>query len=418
MTKKPSKTSSFVKHSPRVLALLLRNAESVGVSDRMTEVRDIRWDALLSSLEGKICEISTSWVDGVDVVDVLNAVVENLADELLSLKGDMACLYGASVDIDTQTKETVDLLRRWHYMGRPPSLTSLSIDAITNLGLKLSDELLSAVLMASILGEIENENAYHNNMHFRKVLLQTLRLIVAHNDIYKQTDQALDDQSIAMLILAACIHDIGHDGKGNMLKGQFIQGRLEQQSFELAKPYLKAVGLVDEDILDAVNIMLLTTDTAPLGELSNAMNQMKAAFRYHFMGGKTMTHALNLDEELSRLPKDAHLALLCLLLHEADIATSAGLTYEMTKYETASFMRELRDDEAYPEQIIDFLNQICQKRMLSDAAQRLYGSNLARIYALAEQDVRDGNHALPSTEHSDFMLAGSAGGAQGSTTIN
>ena len=80
---------------------------------------------------------------------------------------------------------------------------------------------------------------------------------------------------------------------------------------------------------------------------------------------------------------------------------------------------EFKGEEAYPNQIIDFLNQICQRQFITDSGQRLYAANLARIHALAEEDVRNGNHALPKPELSDFILTyGDGGEGDGARTIN
>jgi hypothetical protein len=82
-------------------------------------------------------------------------------------------------------------------------------------------------------------------------------------------------------------------------------------------------------------------------------------------------------------------------------------------------MREIKKDDGCPQDVIDFLNQICQRHILSDAGQRLYAANLARIYALAEEDVKLGNQAFPDARYSDFLLVSGAGAASGSSkTIN
>ena len=79
-------------------------------------------------------------------------------------------------------------------------------------------------------------------------------------------------------------------------------------------------------------------------------------------------------------------------------------------------IEEFRDDRARPSQVVDFLDQICQRRFLSDAGQKLYAANLARIYSLAEQDVANGDEPYPSSNMADFVLP-HAGQAE-SKTIN
>jgi hypothetical protein len=145
---------------------------------------------------------------------------------------------------------------------------------------------------------------------------------------------------------------------------------------------------------------------------------MKSAYRYHFLGQKRKTGPLNLDEDLEPLQRDADLTMMCAILHEADIGTSAGLDYNVTTYETGLYKREMGEEQAFPKDIVDFLNDICQRQMLTDAGQRLFAANMARIFALAEREIADGNHAFPQPEYSDFLLLHSGGADGPGKTIN
>ncbi|MCK5285293.1 MAG: hypothetical protein KAJ86_06890 [Alphaproteobacteria bacterium] len=354
------------------------------------------------------------------IENTLESINKTVDKDLVVLQKDANFIFSTLGGVHEQTKNTVELLKRWHFIDNAPSLMSLCILTIENLKLDLPEEYVKALLLASVLGEIENNNPYHNNIHFKKVLLQTIRMIVMHNDIYAGTKKILGDKDIALLLIAACIHDLGHDGKGNTVKGIFKQGHLEAQSIDMSEPYLKYSGLDDKKILEYLRVMLLCTDTSPLGDPVNLMNQMKSAYRFHFLGEDEKAHTLNLDPEISLLQSDKKLTIMSIILHEADIATSAGMSYEVTKYETSIFIQELKDDDAHPQQIIAFLNQVCQRKFLSNTGQRLYSANLARIYTLAEEDFKNGNHAFPKPEHSDFLIAYGAGNTDSSSskTIN
>ncbi|MGB0720286.1 MAG: hypothetical protein ACPGRX_07420, partial [Bdellovibrionales bacterium] len=168
-------------------------------------------------------------------------------------------------------------------------------------------------------------------------------------------------------------------------------------------------------LLAPLKVMLLTTDVSPLGDPTNPAGQMKAAYRYHFLGEHSRTHALNLSDDLAVLEKDPSLTTMCLILHEADLAPSAGLTYAMTQYETALFRAEIVGDAGKPSHVVDFLDQICGRRMLSDAGQKLFATNMARIYALAEQDMKDGDEGFPKPELTGFMLGVQSETASGKT---
>jgi len=311
------------------------------------------------------------------------------------------------LSISTTPQESADnvtaLFHAWHMDKNPPSVLALCIFLLEAMELKPAPDDENMLLMSAILGQVHNEPAYHNDMHFRKVVAQIIRLIVANNTIYDGTPRALNTKQICTLMTAACIHDLDHDGQGNFVKGVHISGRAEKHSFNTAKPYLIASGC-DEKTLNAIHVMLLTTDVSPLDDPANPMMQMKAAYRFHFLGDNTKAHTLNLSCEISALEKDPALTTLCLLLHEADIATSAAMTYDATKFETSLIMEEFKDDKAYPADVINFLDQICQRRFLSDAGVKLFAANMARIYALAQADFEGGNEAYPASPHADFIV--------------
>lgn len=309
------------------------------------------------------------------------------------------------------------LIRRWQAQGSAPSLAAICTAALDMMDVSLEPDYLSVLLMAAALGEVPNDQPYHDNLHYKKVLIQGVRMMSAHNEIYKDTNKALDTVQIYKFLTAICIHDLAHDGLGNVVKGVHVAGRLEKLSFEIAKPYLVAAGGAEDAFLEDILTMLLTTDVSPIGDPTNPAAQAKAAYRYHFMDEKTKIHALNLSGELKALETDEALTMLCLLLHEADVATSAGLGYDVTKYETSLVHEEFRARAGKPSDVINFLTIICDRKFLSDAGQKLYASNMARIYTLAQEDVQNGDHAYPSSDHSDFILAAKSP-QDGSKTIN
>ena len=47
--------------------------------------------------------------------------------------------------------------------------------------------------------------------------------------------------------------------------------------------------------------------------------------------------------------------------------------------------------------------------MLSEVGQQLFAANLARIYALAEEDYKAGNETYPALEKSNFVLGAKSG---------
>ena len=378
------------------------------------------WSGELQAVAGILSAVrpGPEWVSRDVVHQTSRRAIEMFEEDVNDLERDAGFLFVDEADVADSDYRVVELIRRWHLSPRTPSLAAFCIFAIEGLELDLSPDLNRGVLAAGLLGEIENNLPYHNTLHYKKVFLQLVRLIKAHNDIYKGTHQELNKQQIGLVLLAACIHDLGHDGKGNTIKGVFEQGRLERRALNLAQPYLELCGIKQND-LDALLVMLLCTDVSPLGDPANPASQMKSAYRYHYMGEKKKIEALNLDSELSVLEKDAPLAMMSLILHEADIGTSAGLAYNLTTYESALYKREMGEMQAFPRDVVGFLRDVCQRAMISDAGKKLFAANMARVLALAERDVADGNHAYPQPESSEFLsLHGNLVADSSGKTIN
>lgn len=343
-----------------------------------------------------------SWTTSEAVERARADVAEHLDEDIAALAQEAEFMFSTDVEVKSHTRQMVDLLRRWHVAPRRPTLAAIVCTAADHFGIRVREDLVRAALMAGVLGEVKNTLAYHNNMHYRIVLLQIICLIVRHNNIYADTSNAFDADQIAMLMIAACVHDLGHDGQGNIVNDNHISGRLEKRAFQLARPYLIAAGYGDESRLSDLKTMILCTDVSPLYDPRNPAAQMKAAYRYHFQGGKGNPLPY-LGRGLESLAKRHDLALMGLILHEADIAASAGLDYSVTKFETRLYRDEIAQEEAGPQNVLDFLDEVCQRQMLSGAGQKLYGANLARICALAEDGVKNGNKPFTRPEDSEFL---------------
>lgn len=347
-------------------------------------------DPRFSAFSGvpRILERAGGAVPAQDVEEALSHVASTLEADIGRLEREFF-IFAEGADAEVLNAQNVRALCRWRGEGRMPGLAALCLLACERLGVGDPD-LVRSVVVAAILGEIPKSLSYHNNEHFRKVLLQAIRTIFVHNRIYDGTAWSLDERQVALVLIAACVHDLEHDGLGNTIRGVFEQGRLERLSFELARPYLVAAGLDDGTDLLALQVMLLTTDVAPLGDPTSPMRQMKAAYRFHFLGERR-GEPLNLSRDLALLEKSPAVAQMALILHESDVATSAGLDYGLSQYETSLYCQETGAEDARPSHVLAFLEQVCQRQFLGAAAQKLYSANMARIYALAEQDVRAGD---------------------------
>ncbi len=386
---------------------------------KLTPLQD--WKKRLEGLEPLFASLvpDPSWTDKDGVQAAYKRVMKTLDADRRRLQDEGGFIFSVKTDPDDLTSRNIDMMRGWYLRGSAPSLVALTILAMDYFRPQLPDDLLNGILVAGILAEVPCDLPYHNNMHYKKVLLQSIRLAAVHNDIYEGTMRAMDDAQMGLLLLAACIHDLGHDGHGNTVKGNYVQGRLERRSLSLALPYLESCGMNNSAQMEALKVMFLCTDVSPIGDPASYASQMKAAYRYHFLGTKKKLPQLNLDRDLAVLEVNADLTTMALLLHEADIATSAGLDYDVTCFETALYKREIGDVSASPQDIVDFLKDVCHQRMLSDAGQALYAANMARIFALAETDIKEGVRRLPAVEQSEFLTSGEDGDkGSPSKTIN
>jgi hypothetical protein len=373
-------------------------------------------EAIRNDFQSK--SFSLQWLSQAQLVDRIDEISHNLSRDQENLRTQAGFIFSTADEVESHTRRTIDLFRLWAISGACPSLLALIMFSLDHLRVK-DDGMKKMAIAAAILGEIDNNNAYHNNMHFRKVVFQMIRMIAMYNFIYEGTSRAFDDRQICTLLASACIHDLAHDGKGNTIKGVYIPHRLEQNSFDIAAQVFRALDLGDDQVLNNIRTILLCTDVTPINDPANAINQAKAAYRFHFLGGKKHMDGLNLDDDLKKMETCPVLAVMCLMMHEADIATSAGLHYSITKYETGLLRAEIGDGIARPEHVIDFLRDICNRQMLSEVGQRLYAANLARIYALAEEDFKRGNEPFPDIARSEFMSGSELfGEMNASRTIN
>lgn len=371
------------------------------------------WLQTLQSLQAVIGTIppESSWGAVSGLSRRLHEIEETLSADLAILHEEADFIFSADLDPAVYTRQVTDLFQRWHRTGKAPSLCAIAIFGMQNSGMDADDPLAPAVMMAGLLGEVDSSLPYHSNMHFRKVLLQTISLAAVHNDMYDGQVRELQRDHVALLIVAACIHDLGHDGKSNTAGGTYMPSRAEKRSFGLAKPYLAAAGL-DEAELEDILVMLIATDVSSLEKRASPAEQMKQAYRYHFLKGA----AVSLDGGLEILQKRADLVTSSLLLHEADLSTSAGLEYGITTFETALHREESAGDRARPSHVVSFLEKICGG-MLSDAGKKLYAANMQTILQKAKADQAAGDLPYPESEESDFLLGFDTGLATG-TTIN
>ncbi len=351
---------------------------------------------------------SDQWISQEELSATIQRVSKRLENDYALAKARLAYIFSKDLDVQHFTAETCKLIHDWHEGEDLFHITSMVLIALEQFGFSTlvngeievsdpaSEPLVRAMLVASILAEVPNNLPYHNNLHFQKVLLHVIRMVAAHNNnLYKDTGHSLDKKDIAKLIIAACIHDIGHEGKGNIIDHKYHLAKIELRSYAYAYPFMRAVRL-DDEFLSDIEVMLMTTDISPIGDPISPINQLRKAYEHHFgmdeESAESEEDEAALSEELSVLLENSHLCLLSVMLQEADIMNSAGVHYDITRYESIAVSKEIGLSQSLPEDTLLFLKTICNGRMLSDAARFLAEDNLEAIIGRVLKDYHSGNN--------------------------
>lgn len=335
-------------------------------------------------------EIGFLWTDKENLLGVLSRISENIEDDTRIARDSLAFVFAEDLDVNANTQKTLEFLHtHLAEQGAGLSLAAMCLAAFELFGgFEDKKNLVHPVLAAAVFGEVPNNLAYHNNCHFKKVLLHTIRLIAAHNRMFKGMNNVFKEEHISQLLAVACVHDIGHEAKGNFVDRKYVFAAQEQKSFGYIKPFFLLMGYTPEQCED-VRIMFMTTDVTPFGDISSPANQLRVAYEMHF-GTSDYDDNITLCEPLRILEENSNLCLMCMMLHEADIMNSAGVDYDTTVAESIRVSREMNKTSASPEDTYLFFKMICHESMTTDAAQYLASENLKQISARVNDDIRNG----------------------------
>lgn len=291
-------------------------------------------------------------------------------------------------DIAAYGERCTAVFDRWENEGGGPALTAMIAHAIQNFNLDPASPVVKAAFIAAILAEIPNDLKYHGNEHYRKVVFHAIRLIATHNG-YDVSSDHLNEDEVALLLAAACIHDLGHPGGDNAKEGVYAPGLMEQKSFDAARPYFDAVEL-STDMRGQIETIVFCTDiTFFAGDYSPCV-RMKKIYKHFFWDDDSEDVSMMMMGKLRRFEDNKNLILIAMFLHEADIGTSAGLSYERTISETVSFLEERNISVAGPKTVLAFLRDQLGETMFTDAGKQLFGPVMSRVIAQAEQDILSG----------------------------
>jgi hypothetical protein len=151
--------------------------------------------------------------------------------------------------------------------------------------------------------DVNDRQPYHGRQHFCEVMLVAATLCQLHR---------LPVRSAQLLLLAALVHDFAHDGRPSR------HFRLELASIKRATPYLVQAGVAPV-LRDRLAALVLATEPCD-GARAVRLSQLAHADRL------AQPLAVDGPPELRLLAADADLARLALLLCEADVLPSVGLT--------------------------------------------------------------------------------------------
>lgn len=319
------------------------------------------------------------------------ALCHSLPADLVAISAEEKILAGR--DFESYGAHMAALFQKWDKAGGSPSLPAIMALAVRIFDLSVDEPTVRAAMIGALLGEIPNTLQYHGNLHYRKVLLHTIRLAAANNQIFAGTDQVIGKDRIALLLAAACVHDVGHEGGDNLRDGVYTPGYMEQRALDIVRPYMDAIGLPEEQRKDLETIVFCTDITFFAGDNSPCI-RMKKIFRHVFWGDDVGDASLLMMGRLRRYEDDALLVRMAMLLHEADIVTSAGLSYEQTMHETINIMEEREMKIAGPKIVLNFLREQLGQNLYTEAARQIFGPNMAAIIRQAEADLAAGRQTF------------------------
>lgn len=205
----------------------------------------------------------------------------------------------------------VDIVAAFKSIEHLPNKVSLTFTTIINqLDLDPRCPLVSAginLAQAVDTEAVADNNPYHNSQHYCEVMLCSYFLSLL---------SGMDEQAIAEIALAALIHDYRHDGK---LNGD-IPFRLERKAINEVLPYL-VMAKAEQAQQQCLATLVLSTE--PL----HGVNIVRMCYLHHTQGHSLPEiHAAAI--ELEQLGNDPITSKQALILCEADILPSVGLTIE------------------------------------------------------------------------------------------
>ncbi len=305
--------------------------------------------------------------------------VRHFDRDIQMLKQDAGVLFGsaAAPGGDDRGGKLAEVFDKWR--GDPPSTVAIICAAAAHFDIPADNRHLKAAVMAGLAAEVDNDNPYHSNHHFREVTAAMARLCSVNNEIAstgKPGSVLLDADNIAKSLLAAAGHDLMHDGKTNSLNGpeSHEQYRLENKAIAAIEPFMQLAGMAPRDQED-VGVMIRITDiSAPQGGKS-PHTHLKAAVK-----GEA-----NAPQELGDISRDRALMTMCTLMSDADLGPSTATNFDFSRKMTTLLSQENPALADSNKTLAGFLQFVVGGELTSDAGKTASGKALGGIIQEAQK---------------------------------
>ncbi len=207
--------------------------------------------------------------------------------------------------------------------GLSSKLTRAAHAAMETIGVEPDTAIARAA--ATLAAEIDagvgdgRANPYHNAQHYCEVMLSAL---------YMSAHAGMAPVERARMVAAALAHDFHHDGRTSI----GMPFRLERLAAQAAMPYFEMAGVPADERARVIALILGTETTigVPFARKLHA----------HFSQGEPRPDAPAGEPDLALLCNDAALTRQAVLLAEADLLPSVGLTAYYGELTQANLSRE------------------------------------------------------------------------------
>ena len=201
-------------------------------------------------------------------------------------------------------------------------------------------------------------NPYHNAQHFCEVLLSALSLSLL---------AAVAPQEKAEVLVTALVHDFHHDGTKSS-----ATFRLERLSAEAAAPYLEGAG-VPAEVRARIAAMVFATEVTVGARFARDCHS-------HFTAGTPPPSLSAIPAPLALLCTDPRLALEAIVVAEADVLSSAGLTVQYGEQQQEKLAEEWKEPLGADHKL-RFLNHVFHDFTIG----RFFSPNLRALKDAAQQ---------------------------------